>query len=315
MSTLPYLEPAIVPAVAPKLSPEARGIALGVAAALIWGSYLAMARAGVSAGLGATDIAAIRYGVAGLVMLPWLLGHRPAQLAGVGWRRGLVLALLAGPLFVLIGAGGFQFAPLAHGAVLQPAALTMGAMIAASMMFGDRLTMARVLGIATILVGLVIIAGPGLLSGGASTPIGDAMFVTAGLMWAAFSTLSKRWAVSPMAATAVVSVLSALAYVPSYLAAGGLDRLLALPASTLMAQILVQGVLSGVVAVIAFSRAVQVLGPGRAAVFPALVPAAAIILGIPIVGEWPTPLQLAGLATVTAGLLIALGVIRNQTSL
>lgn len=314
MSTLTTVEPAVVATARYKPSPEALGIALGVTAALIWGSYLAMARAGISAGLGATDIAFIRFAVAGLIMLPWLLWHHPSRMAGVGWGRATMLALVAGPFFILIGAGGYQFAPLAHGAVLQPAALTLAAMIAASVLFGDRLTSARIVGIATILVGLVVIAGPGLLSGGATTPIGDAMFVAAGLMWAAFSILSKRWAVSPLAATAVVSVLSAVIYVPGYLVINGLDRVLALPTNTLMAQVLVQGVLSGVVAVIAFSRAVQLLGPGRAAVFPAMVPAAAIFLGVPIAGEWPTALQLAGLAIVTGGLMIALGIITASGS-
>lgn len=67
--------------------PVFSGFVLGLLAALIWGGYLAMARAGVAAGLAASDIALIRYAVAGLVMAPWLLAHRPATLAGVGWRR------------------------------------------------------------------------------------------------------------------------------------------------------------------------------------------------------------------------------------
>ena len=311
MSTLTHLKPETIPAAEPTLSPEMLGIALGIAAALIWGMYLAMSRTGVSDGLVSADIAFIRSSVAGVIMLPWLIRHEPAHLAGVGWRHSIALACLAGPLFVLIGAGGFQFAPLAHGAVLQPAAITIGGMIAASTMFGERLTAARIVGIATILLGLIFIAGPGLLTGSAQTLIGDAMFVTAGLMWVTFSILSKRWAVSPLAATAVVSVLSAAIYAPGYMVTNGLDRLLALPANTLMAQVLIQGVLSGVVAVIAFSRAVQLLGPGRATVFPAMVPAAAIIVGVPIAGEWPTTLQIAGLAIVTGGLLIALGIIQT----
>ncbi len=63
-------------------------------------------------------------------------------------------------------------------------------------------------------------------------------------------------------------------------------------------------------AAIAFSRAVQLIGPARAAVFPALVPAVAIVLGMPVTGEIPTVLQLAGLAIVSLGLLFALGIIR-----
>ena len=74
----------------------------------------------------------------------------------------------------------------------------------------------------------------------------------------------------------------------------------------LAAQIVVQGALSGVVAVLAYTRAVQLLGPGRAALFPALVPAVAVALGVPIAGEIPAPLQLAGIALATLGLIASI---------
>jgi drug/metabolite transporter (DMT)-like permease len=72
---------------------------------------------------------------------------------------------------------------------------------------------------------------------------------------------------------------------------------------------LVQGVLSGVVAVILFTRAVALLGASSAAIFPALVPAATILIGIPVAGEWPTAGQWLGLAVVSGGLLIAVGAV------
>jgi hypothetical protein len=49
----------------PRLTPTLTGILLGFAAALIWGTYLAMARAGVSAGLHGADVAFLRYGRGG----------------------------------------------------------------------------------------------------------------------------------------------------------------------------------------------------------------------------------------------------------
>jgi drug/metabolite transporter (DMT)-like permease len=305
MSALRRIDQAAGASPRSRFSPEAAGLATGLTAAVIWGSYLAMARAGVSSGLAASDIAFIRYSVAGIIMLPWLLTHGPRNLAGVGWGRALVLALLAGPLFVLVGAGGYRFAPLAHGAVLQPAALTCSAMLASTVVFGERLTFSRVLGLAMITVGLTITAGPGLFHGSTITPLGDVMFASAGMMWAAFTILSRRWHINPLAATAVVSVPSAFLYVPGYLVMADTGRLLAAPLHELLSQIIVQGVLSGVVAVLAFSRSVQLLGASRASVFPALVPVSATLLGIPIVGEIPTALQGAGLAIVNLGLIVA----------
>lgn len=289
---------------------ETTGIALGLGAAVIWGSYLAMAKAGVSAGLAPSDIAFIRYGVAGIIMLPWLVANGLRTCGGVGWKRAIVLSLLVGPLFILIGVGGYRFAPLAHGAVMQPAALTILSIILAALMLKERPTPARLVGVAGMLSGLAIIAGPGLLKGGALTAIGDSMFIVAGGMWAVFTLLTGLWKVAPLPATAAVSVLSAAVYAPAYVAIEGVDRLTHAAPSMIVAQILVQGVLSGVVAVIAFTKAVALIGTARAAVFPALVPAIAILLGVPIAGEIPTVLQLAGVGVVTVALLVALGILR-----
>lgn len=298
------------PVASSPISQTSWGIGLGVLATVIWGTYLAMARAGVSSGLEAADVALLRFATAAAILLPWLLSHNLFELAGVGWKRGIALALLAGPAFILVGVGGYQFAPLAHGAVFQPAALTIGGMALAAILLGDTFTRTRMVGAGIIVLGLSVVAGPGLLASGSLTLVGDTMFVVSGLMWALFAALTRMWGIGPVPATAVVSVLSATAFVPWFIATQSFDRLAALPDSQLLAQVLIQGVLSGVVAVLAFTKAVQILGAGRAAVFPAIVPAVAILMGIPIAHEIPNALQGAGILVVLAGLLTAMGLLK-----
>jgi drug/metabolite transporter (DMT)-like permease len=176
-------------AAARHLPPALRGTLWGLVAVAIWGLYLAAARAGVTAGIAPADLAFLRYATAGLILLPWLLRHAPRGAAGIGWRRAAALTLLAGPLFILLGTTGFRFAPLAHGAVVQPAALTLGGVLLGAWVLGDRLTPMRLLGSAVILAGLAGIAGPGLLAGGPGALLGDAFFAAAGLMWAGFAVL------------------------------------------------------------------------------------------------------------------------------
>lgn len=288
----------------PAISPTTQGFAWGVTAVTIWGVYIAFARASVGAGVQPTDIAFVRYVTAGAIMLPWLLRHKPATLADIGWRHGVVLSLLAGPLFILAGASGFHFAPLSHGAVVQPAAITIAGLALGALVLRDRLTTPRAIGAGVILFGLALVAGPSAVGGGLRSLVGDGLFALAGLMWAGFAVLSKRWSVSPIAATAVVSVLSAAVYAPSFLAARGPDPLLTQSIGTLVQLVVIHGVLSGVVAVFAFGRAVELLGAPRAAAFPALVPVIAILVGVPVTGELPTILQAVGLIIVTLGLLI-----------
>lgn len=282
-----------------------RGWLHGCVAALIWGGYLAVSRQGIAAGLQAADLAFLRYATAGLLLLPWLVRHSPHTLAGIGWQKGIGLALLAGPLFVLAGASGYHFAPLAHGAVIQLGMLTLMGIVLAAVLVGERPGKGRIVGLAVLILGLVVTAGPSLIQGTSTAWIGDFLFTLAGSMWALFTVLQRRWSVSPLAATAVVSVLSGVTYSPLYLLYEGIAPLEKASLIMIAEQIFVQGVLSGVIALFAFSEAVQELGPGRAALFPALAPAVAILLGIPVTGEFPTMLQIVGLIILTTGLVIA----------
>lgn len=282
-----------------------RGALFGIGAVAIWASYMVLAKQGVSAGLNGMDFAFLRFVTAGVVVLPWLLGRGVHDLAGVGWPRAIGLALTAGPLFILAGVGGFAHAPLAHGAVVQPATIVIASTALAAWVFGERPGTSRMIGIAVMVGGLAAIAGPSLWTGTHTVLLGDALFVTAGLLWSVFTVLTKRWRVPALPATAALSFVSMLAVTPAYLFTDGLPRLAALPFDVLLLQIVVQGVLSGVVAVLLFTRANELLGPSRAAVFPATVPAAAMLLGVPVLAAWPTAGQWAGLTLVSLGLLVA----------
>ncbi len=281
------------------------GILFGLVAALIWGGYIAATRFATNIGLTAEDIAFLRYVTAGLMMAPWLARHRPLSLAGIGWTKGAGLALLAGPPFVLVGASGFLFSPLAHSAVIQLGSVALLGVLFAAILNNESLSRRRVIGLLVIVAGLTITAGPGLFSGGSQAWKGDMLFALAGGMWALFTALQTRWKVAAVAATAVVSVLSALVYAPIYLAMSG-SGILRFDIWLLVELAFVLGVLSGIIALFAFARAVELLGAGRASVFPTLAPGFAIIIGIPLAAEVPTALQVAGLLVLTVGLLLTL---------
>lgn len=294
----------------PAIAAQTRGLCFGLAAVAMWAAYLAFARAGVNAGLTPVDFVFLRFVTAGAIMLPWVLRKGIRDLGGVGWGRGAALALFAGPLFIALGVGGYTFAPLAHGAVIQPAALTLGAMAASWLIFGERPPRERALGVAIILGGLVLIATG---KGGAELPgawRGDLLFVAAGLSWVGFTILLRRWKIGGIPATAAVAVVSALIVLPVFVATQSFERLAALPLATLLTQIVVQGLLSGVLAVIAYGKAVEHLGASKAALFPALVPAAALLVGVPITGEVPALAEGIGALMATAGLAVAMGVRR-----
>lgn len=66
-----------------------------------------------------------------------------------------------------------------------------------------------------------------------------------------------------------------------------------------------QGVLAGPSAIYLFVRSVQLLGAGRAAVFPSLVPGFTLLIGFLLLREVPSLLQLVGFAVVLIGFRLA----------
>jgi len=291
----------------PRLTDDQRGYLWGGIAALIWGGFFAYSRLGIDAGLSAADLAFLRYGTAGALMLPWLLRRDIRSLGGVGWLRGAVLALLAGPLFVLVSTAGFAFSPLAHGAVIQLGTVTLMGTALAVAFLDERVDIARAVGLAVIVAGLAITVGPGLFDGGSQAWKGDLLFAGAGLMWALFTLLQHRWSADPMATTAAVCVISLLSYVPAYLLIRGPQALIAASPLMMLEFAVVLGVFSGIVSLFAFGRAVRCLGAARSSLFPALAPGVAILLGVPLAGEIPTLTQVGGVIVLTAGLVLSIG--------
>jgi drug/metabolite transporter (DMT)-like permease len=71
-------------------------------------------------------------------------------------------------------------------------------------------------------------------------------------------------------------------------------------------QIAAQGIIAGVLPIFLFARAVTLLGAGRAATFPALVPGFAVVIGYLALGIIPSAAQLIGLAIVLIGFRLTL---------
>lgn len=290
---------------------QAWGYICGCVLALGASLSFAAARAGIVNGLTPADLILMRFGVSGLVLAPLLLRWGLFDLAGIGWRRGLVLTLLGGPAFALMQVGGYAFAPLAHGAVIHPASVTVLSTGIAAYALGERLSRAHLIGAVLVIAGIVLISWQGLhAEAGADSWIGDLLFFASAITWAGFTVLIRHWRLPAIRAIAVVSFLSLLMCVPGYLTWYGLSHALALPPVPMAMQALVQGLLQGVIAITAYSQAIRVLGVSRAVLFPAMVPAVSILVGIPIVGEIPNLLQIAGLLLVSVGLLSAIGAYR-----
>jgi drug/metabolite transporter (DMT)-like permease len=109
-----------------------------------------------------------------------------------------------------------------------------------------------------------------------------------------------------VAAAGIIGAWSTLLLLPFAIVEGATAIVAAGPAM-IAGQILSQGILSGVVALIAYGAAVARLGASRAAVFTALPPALAAMLAIPVLGEIPSPVMWVGVVLAVGGVALASG--------
>ena len=277
------------------------GTLCGIGATLGWAAGFVAAKHGINIGFSPADLAFHRFFWSGLLLMPLVLRDGIKDLGGIGWGRGLVMSILSGPTQALTAYTGFMLVPLGHGTTIQPACAALSGLILATLVLGERLTVTRIVGGATIIAGLSVFGFESLTTIGSHGVGGDLLFAMAGVFWAMFGILLRLWHVSGVRALAAVGAVSILVFAPLHAIFVGYDGMLRMSLAENMLQILVQGILAGVLPIFLFARTVILLGAGRAATFPALVPGFSLIIGYLALGVVPTIEQLVGLVIVVIG--------------
>ena len=280
-----------------------QGAVFGVAAASIWASWSVVTRLAVTTSLDAWDIAALRFGAAGVLLAPVLLREGLAR-ARLGWLGlGIVIAGGGAP-YALVAAEGLRFAPAWNQSALNPGCMPLFVAPIAAIVLGETLSGAARLGLCLILAGALIIVGWQGESWTLPRSFGDALSLFAVFLWASFTVAMRQSRLDPLHAAALVSTGSLAIYLPPYLAVHGPAQL---PLGELAVQALFQGVLVTIVALLLYGRAVAILGASAGAAFGALVPALAALLAIPLLGEWPQPTDWIAIMLISAGVYLASG--------
>lgn len=298
------------PTDADRASPARRnwlGFGLGAGAALIWGVQAVVSRQSVADGLTAADVTMLRFVVASLVLLPFALWRiRPFPVGKLGWLRAILLTLIAGAPYSVFLVGGSAFAPALHGAVISPG---LGPVLATGLawcVLGERPGRGRLAGLALIITGILLFSWQAL----SGAPVregawrGDLLFVLVATLWAVFGLLCKRWNADPLRVTATIVLLS-LPLLP-VIAAVMPMRMAQASWSAIALQGVYQGVLVGVVSLVCYTGAVALIGMARAALFLPLAPLVTALTGVLLLDEWPSGLEIAGMAVVMAGMALAL---------
>lgn len=280
-----------------------RGALYGFAAVSIWSGWIVVARLGLRTSLTPWDIAALRFGVAGILLLPYVFKNGLA-IDRLGWA-GLAAIVLGGAAPVFLANSGLLFAPAAHAGALFPAVMPLMVGLLAAVLLKEAFTAGKKIGFALILPGVLAIAWSSGGELGSLQNIGHGLFLGAGLAWAFYTVAMRKARLDGLHAAAISAVGSMILYLPVFTFLP--NTLTAAPWSDVALQAVVQGVLTAIISLLLYGRAVSILGASSGAAFAALCPAMTALLGIPILGEWPTVLDWMAISLISAGVYIVSG--------
>jgi drug/metabolite transporter (DMT)-like permease len=286
-----------------------KGAAFGFIAMSIWAGWSAMTRLAVTTSLDAIDVAALRFGVAGILLAPVVV-QRGLAVERLGWLGLAVMIVGIGAPYVLVAAGGLRFAPASDQGALNPGCMPLFVAFISAVVLDESIVLARGLGLALIFAGALVImvwhAFDQNLAWSASRTFGDALFLCAAFLTACFTVVMRRARLDPLHAAALVATGSLVTYLPVYFVLAGM-RLAAIPLADLVVQAIFQGILVTIVSIVLYGRSIAMLGASGGAAFGALVPALSALFAIPLLGEWPSETDCFGIILISAGVYLTSG--------
>ena len=273
-------------------------VCLGIIGSMIWGAHSSVSVSGLRAGFDSFDIAAARVLGAALGIIPILVARGISVLPTV--PQIIWLTLGAGVPFGLLNVAGLQFAPISHTGAISLGCVPLVTAFIANRFFGDRISLSHVIALGILLAALGFIWS--------AHPfewihlLGDLCFFGSACLWASYGLNLRRWNLKSMQGVIAIT-LGSLPYLVWYFLAR--ERTFLSDLDQGMLQVMYQGFIVGVLAVLIYGKVLEFIGPMMGTMFlafsPFLIPFMAfLILGDPIdIGD------VTGLALVVVSMIIA----------
>ena len=274
---------------------------------LFWAGNIVLGRF-ISGHVPPITLSCIRWIGAFLLMLPFALPHLRKDWPVLRARMPLML-LLAITGFALnnvLSYAGLQYTQALNALLIQSAGPLFVALWSL-VLFGVRLTLAQMIGIATSMIGVLTILLRGDFTALADLQLnkGDLMVGCAILIFGLYSAFMPRRPVThPLSLIVFTTGLGALLMIPFNIweiAAGARITWDTLTLVTLLYVI----VFPSALAYLCFNRGIALIGPNRAAPFFHLMPVFGSVMAIFFLGEQPRLFHLIGYALVLVGVFTA----------
>ncbi|MEI1742877.1 DMT family transporter [Acinetobacter baumannii] len=282
------------------MSPRTQGYFFVLVTMCIWGGFTLLARLNAQWHISAWDIAALRFAIAFLILMPILIYKK--DLAFLWSKHAVILALIGGVIYCLTVYTAFLYAPAAHAAIFLNGCIPICTAIAAYILFRQPFDKHTWVSLAIMITALALMSALMLQSSTSAFGIGDLLLFISAIWWGIFTVLLKQWKLSAWHSMASVAIWSAIIYLPIYL--------LFLPKHFtdvdplhLAVQSIFHGVFVVIIATLTYVAAIQRLGAFKTGSIVTLAPFIAAILAVPLLGESLSPSIVVGLVGMGIGAL------------
>ncbi len=282
------------------------GTLLALLAIVIWAGWVVVSRFGVTKEVfTALDLTAIRFGFAGLLLLPWWLKYTK-RYTKIDHLRGLVFAITIGAPFNFLAIQGISYATVSHAGIIH-AMSTVATFGFSLLLMAMKPKKLQILGVVCALMGVGVLLLAHDIGEKTQAFLGYGLFIASGTTWGLYITLLKKWQISALHATVNVAVWSLFLWIPVYLWMFLTYSTDHIPWMAIGFQVFSQSIMTSIVAFVAFSKAVHMLGSTTASAFIPLVPVLSTLMGEWFLGEIATPQEWTGIVCIAIGIFMATG--------
>lgn len=293
------------------LAQKMLGLVAALMMVLVWSGYFLSLRSGAVTAITTYEIALLRFGLPGLILLP-IFVRNFSGICRVPRIYLLGLVIGGGLPFFWLGALGMELGQVAEGSTLIPGVAPLFVTTMAVLIFNQPLSGWRLVGLLLIFSGVIAFVANSVAGNTEVSAI--VFFLVASFFWALFALSIRQCGLSPLIAASTVAVPTAgvlllvgIVVQPEF---GWFELTLQQQIGQLVAQGLGAGLASGLL----FAYAISRLGAEVTSAIGSLTPVAASVIAYFWFSEAVTLMVVVGIALISLGVVLASGFIRGRLS-
>lgn len=264
----------------------------------IWAGWITLSRMGVQTQLTASDITFLRFGTAAILTLPFSIKYnwRIAK-----WKQVLVVALGCGFPYTMFAFFGLKSIKAANAGVLINGMLPVIGLLIALFWFKEKLPKMKYLAVVILLIANLMMTNLSASFTASNIP-GILSLLSAALVFSVYMAAIKRWGYGVKDVVAFVPAINAVLFLPIWF--WGPSAIQTSPWQDILIQVIYQGVVVSIFALLLVTYAVNKLGSGTMSVLLSFVPMLTAILAYYFLNESLSLKELFGIALCSIGLVI-----------